>query len=217
MVAVPHPRLRPYTSPLFISLPPQRRQTEVSNLRALIDKRITDAKNEMASELSTLSADVRAALEGISETVSKLTQAVSAETEARKSEGQILARAVLDRVEKLGNKVEDERASRLEAEARVTMKVHGDLRRVQEVVDAEVSRRGAALLSVEQRVAEQVQKHGNGQEEFERAVMAELAAIRAELEAEREARATEDDAIVRTLETNTERIQDALKTVMTSM
>ena len=48
-------------------------------------------------------------------------------------------------------------------------------------------------------------------------MLAELAAIRAELEAEREARATEDDAIVRTLETNTERIQDALKTVMTSM
>ena len=145
MVAVPHPRLRPYTSPLFISLPPQRRQTEVSNLRALIDKRITDAKNESASELSTLSADVRAALEGISETVSKLTQAVSAETEARKSEGQILARAVLDRVEKLGNKVEDERASRLEAEARVTRVPGGAL--VLEVT-GQLRNTGRAAMSV---------------------------------------------------------------------
>lgn len=80
----------------------------------------------MEARLMDLQANVKEALDSLHRELATVSASVKREGETRRAEGQVLARAVLERVEALGRRVEEERVQRLESENRVAEKASGE-------------------------------------------------------------------------------------------
>jgi len=195
----------------------KRRELEDQKVRALIDRKVAAVAERLEQRFTDLQVGMEDAFEGVHRQLAELSGALRQEVETRQTEAKILARAVLERVDILGKKTDDERVERLEAESRTISKVATDMRHMQEGMDAERASWEDTVRRLEGQLKDAVAGHLSDTDVSFKAVFEEFLAIRAQLEAEKAARAAGDEALGRDLEVHTDRLQQALRMIQQAM
>ena len=177
-------------------------ETQVSSVRARLEELLAAKHTDVLQRMAALGARVDA-LEGRFE-VDRL---ATVELVERRN------RELVAALEAFHQAFEAERKARLEREAALLLRLGGAEHQALAQWEAERAEREQVYMTAKQRLEEAIDAREKGDAKFQAAMVAELAALKAGLGAEAEARAAEDDHLAASLAAYVQKLQASLALV----
>lgn len=193
----------------------KRRSESDKQLQAHFESELKTLQDRVVIQFSEVQGALKSGLEGLSRTVQDLHAIIKEERDQRRADIEHLASQLVNKVNECVGALDEERAVRMDLEAKLVKQVGQDMYRVQEKIEAEKTMREQELAQLRTEIHEVLGNRNVADEKFQAVVLDEISNLKAAIQLEREERVAEDDEIVQAVNDYTRALQDGLRIVGT--
>lgn len=191
-----------------------KRRIEASKaLQAMFEERLSKMQVEFREDLRCTYEPLQEQIDALIDRVDRLEQRMEDEKRDREHEIQRASKELLDKFAEHAKQFEVEKVTRLQREAQTLKRVGDEVFRVQQKVTAERTAREAAVIQMKDDFWATVKAREKADEIFKSEMLRKMAAVERDLEIETSNRIASEDQLVNALNDYTRALQDGLKIV----